>query len=219
MAILGFVSCSEDELTDTRVTYYASIDLEGELTIEINKGDAFVEPGYSAVMKGKDCSNDVVVTTNLDVNQSGVYFIRYSVTNEDGFTSSEERKLVVSDPNIPIEGLYKLTPKSTRDYNGTLVEFGASYEVFVLGLGNDEYAFDDLLAGWYNVRAGYGSDYAMNGKVKVAADGTVTLIESLVPAWEDSATAFSGKYDESSKSFVYDITYVPGMNFSIKLSK
>ena len=59
-------------------------------------GDAYEEPGYSAIdaVEG-DLTNKVKINSNLDTSKQGTYRIIYSVTNSDGVTTSETRTIIV----------------------------------------------------------------------------------------------------------------------------
>ncbi|MCH5174434.1 MAG: DUF5012 domain-containing protein [Prevotellaceae bacterium] len=208
MVALGFVACSDDndELTDKRVTYYPTVTLEGDDYIILDKGSEFEEPGYSAEMQGKDVTDLVVVTSNVNSNKSGVYSITYSLTNVDGFSSVKKRTIVVLDPNNAIEGFYLTSPDSYREYQGE-VAYGYPFEILVLDNGDGTYTVDDLLGGWYCQRVGYGYDYAMEGLISIDDDGTISLLDSYVPGWGDSAEDLEGTYDAATGTLSWAVTY------------
>ena len=221
MAALGFTSCNDDsdDHTDKRITYYPTVTLEGDDYIIVDKGTPFVDPGYSAELQGEDATSRVVVDSNVDTNKSGVYSITYSLSNADGFSATESRTIVVLDANDPVEGFYYTTDDAYRDYNGTITKYGSSYEVLVIGNGDGTYSVDDLMAGWYAQRAGYGSKYAMQAEIKIAEDGTMSLIDSYVPGWGDRADAFEGTYDANTGTFEYVLAYAGVINFHVTMIK
>ena len=217
---LGFTSCEKQSAGLTRITYYADIQLEGDDYMVIAKGSTFEDPGYSATMAGKDVTKDVVVESNVDTSKSGVYSIVYTMVNEDGFASSDTRTVVVLDLADPIEGFWAVTPTSFREYNGKQVAYGAPFEILIIGKGNGVYSVDDLFAGWYAQRAGYGSNYAMVGTIEIADDGSITLLKSKVAGWGDSLNDLTdGKYDADNKQITYKAIYVETMVFDVTLSK
>jgi len=61
MLSLGFTSCNDDEdqMTDTRVTHFAQLDLLGDDLVEINVGDTYKEPGFVATEAGEDISEQL----------------------------------------------------------------------------------------------------------------------------------------------------------------
>lgn len=217
-SVLFCASCQKEHAKNQKVTYYASIDLTGGDEVTWEKGNAWVEPGYSAVLDGKDVTAEIEVENPVDVNQSGVYYIDYSYTNEDGFTSSVSRKVIVLNSSDPVEGFYTTSPESYRMINGAKTVFGASFTILVTGNANGDYDVDDLLGGYYRDRAGYGSDYACGASIKIGDGGALTLISSRVPGWGDSAESVEGTYNESSSTFEYCAIYA-GMEFHITMTK
>jgi len=215
---LGLVSCEDKEYTDTRVTYYALIELEGDDYIVVEKGSDFADPGFSATINGEDVSDKVVVDSNVDTSKSGVYSISYSMTNKDGFTASAERTIVVLNSQDPIEGFYTTSADSYRDRAGTITKYGASYTILVIGEGNGVYSVEDFLGGYYWIRAGYGTNYACYGTVSIADDGTVAGLTSSVPGWGDSAKSVTGTYDSATKTISIDTNYA-GMDFYVTMTK
>ncbi|MBR4520872.1 MAG: DUF5012 domain-containing protein [Paludibacteraceae bacterium] len=221
---LGFTSCEKESAGLTKITYYAEIALEGESTMIVAKGSEFVDPGFTATMKGEDVSDQVEVSSDVDTSESGVYSIIYSIVNEDGFTASASRTVIVLDLGNPIEGFWACSPASYRTNNnsGAVGEYGASYEILIIGNGDGTYFVDDLLAGWYAQKAGYGSDYAMQAEIAIDdVTGAITLNDSYVPGWSDAADALSSdaKYDAATQTISYTVTYAGYMDFTVELTK
>lgn len=213
LAFAAFVTIScDDESTEgmTRITYYAKLSLEGDKTLYVDKGSEFVDPGYSAIMEGEDVTDMVEVSSNVNTAKSGVYSISYSIVNNDGFYSTASRTVIVTDPNDPVEGLYGTDPeKSYRLYGGE-TPYGASFDILILNNGDGTYSVDDLLGGWYCQRAGYGTDYAMEGTISVDADGNITMIDSYVPGWGDKATGMTnGKATDGTITWDLEYTDYP----------
>ena len=221
MMALGLFSCNDDndDHTDKRVTYYATLKLYGEEEMVIVKGSTYVEPGFSAEMKGEDVTDQVTVSSNVNTSTSGIYSVSYSITNADGFSVGKKRTVVVLDPNDPIEGFYMTSSDAYRDYDGTLTNYGGPFEVLILNNGDGSYYFEDLMAGWYCQRAGYGSDYSMLADVAINEDGSLELIDSYVPGWGDEADALEGTYDSSTSTFTYVLSYASVINFHVTLEK
>ena len=163
-------------------------------------------------MNGEDVSGQVTVSGSVNTNKSGIYTLTYTtVKNEDGFDASASRTVVVLDPNSDIEGFYLTQPSSYRSYNGNEVAYGSSYEILVIDNGDGTLDVDDLFGGWYAQRAGYGANYMMGGTIALAADGSLSLVSSLVPGWGDSLESVEGTY--SSGVFTLVAEYVSGMKF------
>ena len=220
---LGFTACEKESEGKTRITYYAEIILKGDATMVVEKGSEFKDPGFTATMKGEDVTEQVKVASDVDTSTSGVYSVNYSIANEDGFVASATRTVIVMNLSDPVEGFWTVTPESYRDYNGKVVAYGKSFEILIIGEGDGIYAVDDLLAGWYCQRAGYGEDYAMQAKIAIAADGTITLEDSFVPGWGDKADYLKdGKFDADTKTITYDVGYgrpANPMDFYVTLNK
>jgi hypothetical protein len=208
LALMVLGGCDKDTEGMTRITYYADLTLEGESTIYVDKGTTFVDPGFTATMNGEDVSDQVEVSSNVNTAKSGVYSISYIIYNEDGFSSSASRTVIVLDPNDPIEGFWDTDPDSFREYNGSQVAYKGSYEILLINQGDGSYSVDDLMGGWYCQRAGYGSSYAMQGVVDIADDGTIEMEYGYVPGWGDYATAmYNGHYDATTGTIFWQVEY------------
>lgn len=221
VAIMALASCGDKDSEGlTRITYYPTISLEGDASMLIQKGSTYEEPGYTSYLNGEDVTDKVTVTSNVNTNKSGVYTITYNtMKNDDGYGASASRTVIVLDLNDPIEGYYMTSASSYREYNGAQVAYGNEYETLVINNGDGTYYFEDLLAGWYAQRAGYGSNYAMTGNVAIASDGTMTLVDSYITGWGDGLVDFSGNYDASSSTFKFVAEYVSSMKFNVTMVK
>ncbi len=221
IALISLVSCEKiDHSVNQKITYYPTLELEGDEFMSIDLNSTYEEPGYKAVLNGVDVTDQVIVDSDLDETTSGLYTITYSVANEDGFSNTATRTVAVFDPADPIEGLWHNTSDSYRDYDDVAtqskVAFGAEFTVVIIGQGDGVYEVDDLFAGWYAQRAGYGSAYAMGGTIKV--DGSaVTCLDAYIPGWGDSIDSFTGVYTGSEIS--YDVSYAGSMTFCVTLEK
>ncbi len=211
LTVLLAVSCEEKSKDKSWITYYPDLVLEGDATIYVDKGSEFVDPGYTATLNGVDVSDQVVVTSNVNTSVSGVYTITYSITNEDGFSSSATRTVIVTDPNDAIEGVYDTDPDLCyRDNSGTTdnAYYATSWEILVFNNGDGTYSIDDLLGGYYYYGRNYGSAYAMEATVTIADDGTMGLVDSYVAGWGDSALGLDGAFDADTQTFTWDVEYV-----------
>ena len=69
------------------------ITLEGDQSITISLGDDYIEPGYKAYdKKGNDITNQVKITSDLNIKKTGTYEILYSI---DGI--SKIRYVIVTE--------------------------------------------------------------------------------------------------------------------------
>ena len=196
----------------SRFTYYPTIELEGDSYLVWDKGTPWQDPGYSSILNGEDVTGEVTISGAPDVNKSGIYTLKYTTKkNSDGFDASATRTVVVLDPNSEIEGFYLTQPDSYRSYNGNDVAYKNAYEILIIDNGDGTLTVDDLFGGWYCQRAGYGTNYAAFGYISLAEDGTVGLIDSIVPGWGDSLDDLTGTYADGV--FTIDATYVGTMHF------
>lgn len=216
LAVVSLVltSCGDKDSEGlSRFTYYPTIELEGDSYLVWEKGVAYEEPGYTSTMNGEDVTSQVTVNGSVDVTKSGIYTLTYNtIKNEDGFGASAKRTVVVLDSKSAIEGFYLTQPTSYRDRSGTVVAYGNAYEILIIDNGDGTVFVDDLLGGWYSQRAGYGDNYKLYGTLGVAADGTLTCLESFINGWGDSHDDLTGTYDAATSTFNLDAVYA-GMHF------
>lgn len=217
---VSFTSCDDDSSAGvTSITYYPVLTLKGDATMYADKGAAFTDPGCAGDLNGEDISSQLKVTGTVDTSKSGIYTLTYSATNADGFSASVSRTVIVTDPTDAKEGVfYTDAANSYRDYSGNKA-FGDNFEIIIINNGDGTYHVSDLLGGWYSQKAAYGSNYNMEGDVKFAEDGTMTLLNSLIGGWGDSLVGFSGKFDAASSSYTWDAEYVSSMKFHVVLNK
>lgn len=215
-------SCDKDSEGLTGIVYYPAIALEGASFLDWQVGEPFVDPGYTATYMGEDFNSNVQVSTSMDENdpKPGLYTITYSATSPDGYNASATRSVWVTDPADAINGYYSVDPASYRlNSEGVTAVYGPiDGTIRVVGWGNGEYEVNDILGGFYWIRAGYGTSYAAWGKIKVAADGSISLTDSYVPGWGDSADDLTGTWDEATSTLSWDCQYA-GMDFFVTLTK
>lgn len=214
-------SCEEEELTDSRLTYYAVLDMQGDAFTIAPVGQPYVDAGCKATMQGEDYSDHVVATgvEDVDVNTPGFYYITYTAVNADGFEATAQRTVAVCDPTVTTdisgtyttaEGTYRQTSAKT-DYPG--------YTVKVRKDAPGIFYVSDILGGYYDQRAGYGSSYAMRGYLIIGADGSLDILSGDVAGWGDSYEAFDqASYDPATGTISYHVVYA-GMDFYVVLTK
>ena len=76
--IFVFTGCEKKITTEdpSTITYFVTFDLEGGDTLTIPKGDAFVDPGFTAAEGTQDVTSKVTVTGSVNGLQVGLYVIR-----------------------------------------------------------------------------------------------------------------------------------------------
>ena len=220
-AAFGFTSCNDDEdqLTDTRVTNYIVLNLNGDEVVYVDVNSTYVDAGCSAELAGEDVSDKVQVNNPVDTSVMGPYVITYRATNADGFSAETYRYVYVGQPvtGTVAEGSYRQTwngdgtPKAQVKWSG--------YDIDMLTDGNGKYWLEDLMGGYYEQRAGYGSNYSMKGFLQVNEDNTVDMVGGGdVVGWGDAYDDFKdGKFDPATNTLSYDVVYA-GMDFNVILT-
>lgn len=217
----GFTSCNDDndQLTDTRVTNYILLTVNGDEVVYVDANSTYTDEGCTAEAGGQDVTSKVQTTNPVDTKNIGPYIVTYRATNEDGFSSEAYRYVYVGSPLVGTvsDGSYRQTyngdgsPKAQVAWSG--------YGIEMLTDGNGLYWVEDLMGGYYEQRAGYGSRYAMNGYLKVNADNTVEMVGGGgVPGWGDAYDDFAnGVFDPATNTISYCLTYA-GMDFNVILN-
>ena len=221
-----FVGCKKESKGLTRVTYYPVITLEGDNVVVIERGEEYVEPGFTCTMGEDDVTDQVTVSGEVDSNECGFYTITYtSPNNADGFGASTSRTVVVHVSD-PLEGsTFAVVAPSLRNYNGNEVAYdkgdGAVYTSTIsYCMGDGVYVVDDMFGGWYSQRAGYGANYNMEGYIHINDDNTIELIDSHVAGWGDSLDYLEeGTFDPETGVLHWKVGYAGVMFFDITFQK
>ena len=223
--MLAFSSCNDDkdELTDSRLTYYTDLQMQGDEFMLVPVGSSFVDPGCTGTLAGEDITSKILIegADEVDPNAVGFYYITYSAVGSDGYPASVTRTVCVYDPTVTtdISGEYVVQAGSYRYWfsSGATVAFSGypvSIEIVVPGI----FYISDMMGGYYDQRAGYGSRYAMNGYLQLTKDNEIIALSGFVPGWSDSYDEFyDGSYDPETETVTYDMDYAGSMQFHIIL--
>jgi len=120
LAIIGsviFVSCNDEDTTKPVVTLRGASDTTIVLNTSWNDPGAIAEDDEDGVI------TDIQVTSNLDVNQTGIYKITYSATDAAGNTGTATRTVRVRNSADGWAGYYKVSDvvgSNTYDYYDNL---------------------------------------------------------------------------------------------------
>lgn len=201
--LVSFSACESDETEGlTRITYYPVLTLVGD-DVVVPVGTSYTEQGCIATLNGEDVSDKVVITSDVDTDEMGIYTVTYSAVNADGFSASVSRTVYVTNPGH-INTVYLASTKyGTRAYSGS--------PVIIEDNGDGTYFIDDLAAGFYwNGRyPGYEPSYDFHAEaiVKIDATSGITSIEK-VGSWYFAASAAfelnSSSYDSATGVLTYD---------------
>jgi hypothetical protein len=132
-AAFMWMSCNKDTTNNTedrvgisRVTHFATFEMQGNEFMSLVKGTAFTEPGIKAFEAGAEIP--VTTTGSVNVNQPGIYVLTYSATNKDNFTATTKRTVVVisghETPGVDLSGKYDYVGSSTYTSTVTKVAEG-----------------------------------------------------------------------------------------------
>lgn len=123
------------------------INLKGEKTIYLIKGEKYKEPGYEATDNCiKNMTEKVKVTNNININKVGKYEINYEAS--DGFNKTVVNRIVYvyeKKPDISIDDkvIYLTFDDGpsvyTKELLNVLKEYNVKATFFVTGNGNREY--------------------------------------------------------------------------------
>lgn len=207
-ALVSTTGCKDSTAGLTYITYYPVIELKGETSIEHNKNTEFVDPGFTATINGEDVSDQVDISSDLDVSKTGIYTIGYTIVNADGFAASASRTIFVYDFDDPVIGDYLVdTEKSFYEYNGTQA-YPQSFQVNVRCESDSTYLIDDMFANWFSIVKEKGEAAKMEGVISIADNDSISLVRSYVPQWKDGLNSLSnGKFDKENKTLEWVVDY------------
>ncbi|HBK31848.1 MAG TPA: hypothetical protein DEF88_03810 [Porphyromonadaceae bacterium] len=215
-----FSACEDDAVNASREAIVPEISIEGNSVIVWERGEQFVEPGYTASFAGQDYTSRVEVKGFLNVNKTGSYPLKYIIKTDDGLFAFANRLVIIPNnaPSPLASGAYGIDGTKSHRINaaGTVTTYGGNFSIYLYQTANDgEFYVSDFLGGYYDQRAGYGSSYAASGTMKVDQDGNFTLIDSKVPGWQDGLTGLSGSISETGE-ISWSAIYA-GMTFNVVL--
>lgn len=180
------------EYKDYKVTFVKNpvlpvITLNGDDTVRVEAGSSYSDLGATAydVIDG-DLTSAIVSSTNLDMNQAGIYFYKYKVRNSSGVTVEKTREIyVLYDQTAPVLTL-----------NGNLVD---TIEVNSTPY-NDPWgtAFD-------NIDGDVTAQITVSGNVDYTELGAYTLTYSVSDVQGNTSTATRNVHvvDRTAPEFVF----------------
>lgn len=232
LGMLALSSCNDDkdELTDSRLTYYADLQMQGDEFMLVPVGSKFVDPGCTGTLAGEDITSKIVIegADEVDTNTLGFYYITYSAEGSDGYPASVERTVCVYDPTVTLDisGEYDVdmelsiyqgarTYADRAAYYGNTTQCtGITFDMIVPGI----YYVNDIFGGWYEQIRGYGSRYAMTAYVSVDNDGNIDLLSSYIAGWGDGIDYLEeGRYEDGV--ITYSLCYAGQIYMDLVLNK
>lgn len=103
-------SCNKDSEGVSTITTYPTVELKGDVASTILVNGTYTESGVIALEGAKDISSSVKIEGTVNTTKAGVYTIKYTATNKDGFTASARRYVGVITPAaaaMDISGTYR----------------------------------------------------------------------------------------------------------------
>ncbi len=168
--ILTFAACEKDYDSFIKEETPAPVmELIGSNPIVLFKGTPYVDPGISAVEISNQDTTELTyeVLNEVNVDVTGTYKLLYKATNSDGYDFYISRKVsIVSFTGYDVFEI----PEGT--YDGIRVGSGGG-DIEINKLAPGVYQISDLLGGYYDKVAGYGSEYAAPAILVINEDGTV----------------------------------------------
>jgi len=117
--LIVICSCNKETIVDTptqvgisKVAYYPSIVIIGPKFVTLTEGNAYADPGATALLNG----DSIPYTTSMTITATtppAVYTINYTATSPDG-TNSDQRIVVVVPASVVADPVI-----ISHDYSGT----------------------------------------------------------------------------------------------------
>ncbi|MBR4676726.1 MAG: DUF5012 domain-containing protein [Bacteroidales bacterium] len=209
LAVLSlFSSCDKETENNSFITHYVDLQLKGDKVMSQKLGTTFVDPGFTAEENGQDVAGNVKVSGSVDTNTPGAYKLTYQIANADGYSAVATRLICVNNPQT-LEGVFMI-------YAGR--PGGTTYNTYISIEKTEEegvYSVDCLLGAWYSIGRNYGEDCAGAGHIKVADDGTISLVDGYVPYWETEVTSLEGSFDKETGTFKWTTVW-NGYTFTVE---
>lgn len=220
IAVLGLSSCDDESTAGfTDITYYPTLELLGDASVIVPIGSTFEDPGYVSKLEGVDVSDQVVINSNVDTSTGGVYTVNYAITNADGFDVTASRTVYVADvtPSVIATGMHTVVSGTHRvNQNSGATTPYSGYDVLILQIEPGIFYISDFLGGYYDQRAGYGSNYAMTGYFQLNSDNTLTMVSSYVSGWGDSADDFyTATVNPTTGAISWSVLYAGYLEFNV----
>jgi hypothetical protein len=203
-----FQSCKTETLGVTRVTTYPTLEIIGDDLIFIEVGEAYTEEGAEAFIGETPVEFQTVGVVNT--NQPGFYNVRYVAVNDEGFSLTVVRTVIVYESGL-VSGLY----------DGIRVNSNAGGPVLIYDNGDGNFFITDLLGGFYEYVFGYGPDYAFPAVIDVDTDAkTFSIVSGGVGGFGQADVAGITISDDFT---VWEYTQIlvdqGGFSFDVRLTK
>lgn len=133
----------------------ASIELIGEEIVNISLNDEYQEMGAKAYLRGKDISDLVKLSNNIDNTKVGKYIVEYTAVNKSGKEVKKQRIINVIDsvaPSITLKGKTEVSIYVGDKYNEEGYEAKDNYDGDITTLVEIEGSVDSSKEGEYTLK-------------------------------------------------------------------
>jgi hypothetical protein len=122
VAVITLASCNKSNFNSpagtvgiSKIVYFPLIQIKGDRFLTLTQGGSFTDPGASATLNGDTTSFTVSGSPgSVDPNTPGVYTLTYTAKNQQGFTATDWRMVVVVPTSVGSDPI-----ASTNDFSGT----------------------------------------------------------------------------------------------------
>jgi hypothetical protein len=136
-------SCNKETIIDTpeqvgisKVAYYPSIQINGPKFVAVTEGEAYEDPGATAMLNG----DSIPYTTSMTIGATtapAVYTINYTATSPDG-SNSDQRIVVVVPASVVVDPVI-----ISHDYSGTYLRAATGITSTWTKLGTGVYTVEN----------------------------------------------------------------------------
>ena len=166
------------------IIYFPSVVINGQHLIILQQGDTYNDPGVKATLGGSPITATPSTTVNTSV--AGVYNINYVAKNQQGYTASDWRTVVVIGSDV-----------SANDFSGTYTRAATGVTSTWTKTGNGQYIVDN--PGGAAVGAGYkvivvnyqGNKIAIPKQYATDPSGVTGIVSSTSETYNASANPVS----------------------------
>jgi|GEM_PF-2643146 hypothetical protein len=121
ISVLFLFACEKETEGISRITEYATFEMQGEDFMFVLTNSTFTDPGITAYEGETELS--IVTTGTVNTSVPDVYTLQYSAKNTDGFAASVSRTVAVVPalPTTDLSGTYQIV-HATRTNQMTITK-------------------------------------------------------------------------------------------------
>lgn len=193
---------TDQQVGISKITYYPIVATKGDYLMILSQGGTFTDPGVDATVNGEPVTP--VITGSVNTAVPGIYGLTYTATNDDGFSASDFRTVVVIGNDV-----------AANDYSGSYIRNATGVTSTWTKTAQGVYNVDN--PGGAAVGAGYivkvvnytGSKIAIPKQYATDPDGAVGIVSSTSETYNAAATPpqyswifLAGGYGTGLRTFV-----------------